>query len=102
MSSPCLQGDRVSKLEANYSHLTMDVSEIKSDVKQILSIINQLDSKYVRKEEFDELERCHTEVKSELTNAKGFISGLKLIFGILGLTSLAGLVSFAKVILKLF
>ena len=102
MSVPCTQGEKVAKIEANYDHLMKDVAEIKSDVKEIKDMIYGMDSKYVRKEEFDELSDCHDSMKKEVELARGFIGGMKFVFGFLGLTSLAGLVTFAKVILKLF
>lgn len=84
--------ERLEKIETKLEETNEGIHEIKNQLTAMCGT-------FVHRDEFDELKKEHEGIRTELTSAKGFISGIRWL---LGLTTASGIVAFLKFVLKVF
>ena len=105
MTTPCAKEGAIASLETNHENIMREISEIKSDVKEIKTCMSDLsqaftgfkdaaDYKYVQRKEFDEI---NEEIRRARTVAYTVYKIIAIIIGG-GATSVA----VAKYVLNMF
>ena len=87
--------ERLEKIETKQDEANEGIHEIKNRLTSMCGA-------FVHRDEFDELKKEHEGIRTELTSAKGFISGVKAVAWFLGLSTVGGVVALLKLVFKVF
>ncbi len=87
--------ERLDKIETKQDEANEGIHEIKNQLTAMCGT-------FVHQDEFDKLKKEHETIRTELTGAKGFISGVKAVAWFLGLSTVGGVVALLKLVFKVF